>query len=253
MTIYVFTGPTLSEEDARGELDAIYLPPAAQGDVYLAAKREPRAIAIIDGYFDALPSIAHKEILWAMARGIHVFGASSMGALRAAELAAFGMVGAGAVFEALQRGDLEDDDEVAVAHAPAEHGFRALSTAMVDIRATLRAAEAEAALGAAARASLERVAKDLFYADRSYPAILERAASAGLSAAEIEALEAFLREGRVHQKREDALALLRAIRERRASLEQPLRVAFSFQHTDAWESVRRRAEERDLRAGAEQE
>ena len=57
MSVYVFVGPTLSHEEARTELDAIYLPPAAQGDVYRAALRRPRAIGIIDGYFESVPSI----------------------------------------------------------------------------------------------------------------------------------------------------------------------------------------------------
>jgi hypothetical protein len=139
--IYVFVGPTLSAEEARKELDAVYLPPAAQGDVYRAARERPEAIGLIDGYFERVPAVWHKELLWAMAEGIHVYGSASMGALRAAELAPFGMRGFGATFEAFLHGDLEDDDEVAVMHAPAEEGYRPLSEAMVNIRATLASAE----------------------------------------------------------------------------------------------------------------
>src|SRR5690606_24942574 len=94
----------------------------------------------IDGYFEHVPSVWHKEILWAMQEGIHVYGAASMGALRAAELAAFGMVGVGAIYEAYATNALEDDDEVAVAHASAEEGYRPLSNAMVDVRATFETA-----------------------------------------------------------------------------------------------------------------
>src|SRR4051794_12155361 len=123
MTVFVFTGPTLSPEAARAELDAAYLPPVSQGDVYRVALQRPWAIGIIDGYFERVPAVWHKEILWAMSRGIHVFGSASMGALRAAELAPFGMVGIGEIFEAYQSGTLEDDDEVAVAHGYAETGY----------------------------------------------------------------------------------------------------------------------------------
>src|SRR6516165_742713 len=100
MTAVIFLGPTLSVDEARQELDADYLPPAAQSDVYLAARRQPVMIGIVDGYFQRVPSVWHKEILWAMSRGIHVFGSASMGALRAAELEVFGMEGVGAVFAA---------------------------------------------------------------------------------------------------------------------------------------------------------
>ena len=79
-------------------------PPAAQGDVYRAALSRPVAIGLVDGYFERVPAVWHKEILWALSQGIHVFGSASMGALRAAELAPFGMVGVGAIFEAYRDG-----------------------------------------------------------------------------------------------------------------------------------------------------
>ena len=59
------------------------------------ALERPVAIGLIDGYFERVPSVSHKEILWAMSQGIVVIGAASMGALRAAELAPFGMLGVG--------------------------------------------------------------------------------------------------------------------------------------------------------------
>ena len=120
MSIYVFLGPTLSLEEASSVLDAVYLPPVSQGDVYrLVSLGGPKAIAIVDGYFNQVPAVWHKEILWAMSEGIPVYGAASMGALRAAELAPFGMRGVGRIFEAYRDGVLppyggepfEDDDE----------------------------------------------------------------------------------------------------------------------------------------------
>ena len=84
--IYVFLGPTLAEKDAQAELDAVYLPPVSAGDVYRLWRRRPRAIGIVDGYFDRVPAVWHKEIMWIMERGVHVFGGAGLGALRAAEL-----------------------------------------------------------------------------------------------------------------------------------------------------------------------
>src|SRR5262249_10679056 len=113
VTIIVFTGPTLPPAEAAKILDATYRPPAAIGDVYRAAQQRPWAIGIIDGFFESIPSVWHKEVLWALAQGIHVYGAASMGALRAAELAAFGMTGVGMIFEAYRDGIIEEHDEVA--------------------------------------------------------------------------------------------------------------------------------------------
>ena len=212
MTVYIFTGPTLSLDEARAELNAIYLPPVSQGDVYRVGLFRPRAIGIIDGYFDRVPSVWHKEILWAMAQGIHVYGSASMGALRAAELAPFGMEGVGKIFEAYRDGVIEDDDEVAVIHGPAETGYRALSVAMVDIRRTLARAEAEGVVSPATRATLEQLAKRLFYPERSYMWILKQAAHQESPAAELQALSDWLPHGQVEQKRQDALAMLRRMR-----------------------------------------
>jgi hypothetical protein len=239
--IYIFTGPTLSAEEGRAGLDATFLPPVAQGDVYRATRERPVAIGIIDGYFERVPAVWHKEILWAMSEGIHVFGSASMGALRAAELAPFGMEGVGSIFESFQRGELEDDDEVTVAHGSAEDGYRLLSEAMVNIRATLAAAEAERVVGGQTRTVLEQVAKGLFYVERAWPTVLARAAREGVPAPELEALRAWLPRGRVDQKRRDALAMLRAMRERLAEGLAPKQVHYHFEHTDAWEEVRRRA------------
>src|ERR1700745_3074106 len=99
MTSIVFIGPTLAPEEVAAAGDFISLPPVSQGDVYRAARSRPRAIGIIDGYFSGAPSVWHKEILWALSRGIAVFGSASMGALRAAELHPFGMRGVGRIFE----------------------------------------------------------------------------------------------------------------------------------------------------------
>ena len=98
-----------------------------------------------------MPAVWHKEILPALDEGIAVFGAASMGALRAAELDAFGMIGVGDIYAGYRDGVLEDDDDVAIAHATAEEGFRELSDAMVNIRATARAAERAAVIGATTR------------------------------------------------------------------------------------------------------
>ncbi|MFP2912379.1 TfuA-like protein, partial [Pyxidicoccus sp. 3LFB2] len=241
MKVFIFTGPTLRPDEARATLDAIYLPPVQQGDVYRAAREGPVAIGIIDGFFEHVPAVWHKEILWALSEGIHVFGASSMGALRAAELSAFGMEGVGEIFAAFHRGELEDDDDVAVAHGASEDGWRPLSEAMVNISATLSAAWLGQVVREETRNTLERVAKSLFYMERAWPVVLARGAREGVPASELEALKAWLPTGRVDQKKADALALLRTMRERLDAGLSPKKVAFPFQHTDAWEEARRRA------------
>lgn len=237
MNFRVFTGPSLSPLDARAELDTVYLPPVSEGDIYRVTQEEPVAIGIIDGYFECVPSVWHKEILYALSRGIHVFGAASMGALRAAELAQFGMVGVGAIFEAYLDGLLEDDDEVAVIHGPVEIGCPVLSEAMVNIRRTLSDALAVGVIGAGTRECLEAIAKATSYRDRTYENILKQGLRSGLGEDEIEAFRDWLPSGRVDQKREDALLMLRVMRDRLGEGSDRKSVCFHFEHTTLWEQA----------------
>src|SRR5438445_13760269 len=86
----IFSGPTLWDDPLVRSRDLLWLPPAKDGDVYRIAREGPPAIGIIDGQFEMAPSIWHKEILWALSRGVHVFGAASMDALREDELHHYG-------------------------------------------------------------------------------------------------------------------------------------------------------------------
>jgi len=239
MTIFVFLGPTLPIAEAKTILDAIYLPPARTGDVYRVVQTAPDAIAIIDGYFDRVPTVWHKEILWAMKQGIHVFGSSSMGALRAAELTAFGMEGIGQIFQDFHQNTLEDDDEVAVAHASAEDDFVALSVAMVDIRATLKCALDEAVIDTATHNVLIETAKSLFYPQRNYKTVI--ASAKAHTDVDLSTFEAWLMANSVSQKREDAIQLLETLRERFQTPQEKKQVNYAFQNTVMWAGLTRSA------------
>jgi hypothetical protein len=230
--VVVFLGPTLAHDEARSVLDAEYLPPAGHGDVLRAALRRPRVIALVDGVFERVPAVWHKEILFALSEGVHVYGAASMGALRAAELDSFGMHGVGEVYRAYAEGVLEDDDEVAVAHADAEHGFRALSDSMVDVRATLDAAVGHGVVTEETAAVILRRVKATFYADR----LLVGALDGG--DAEHERLRAWLPTGWVRRKRDDALALLRGVASEVEKGLEPPRPRWVLQRTRFWEDAR---------------
>jgi hypothetical protein len=241
MTMFVFVGPTLSAEEIAASGDFVCLPPVAQGDLYRVARRRPRAIGIIDGYFSGAPSVWHKEILWAISQGIPVFGSASMGALRAAELYAFGMRGVGRIFEAFRDGALEDDDEVAVVHGPAGLGYLSASEAMVNIRATLARCEAEGVLSAGTRRALEDFGKSLFFPQRSWEALLEGAAAQGLTETERMALNDWLPRGRIDQKRADALEMLTAMAEA-AIAPGAASAKFNFEWTYFWDEFVRRVD-----------
>ncbi len=244
MRACVFLGPSLPLDAARALLpDAVYLPPARRGDVLDAVRaHDPEAVALIDGYFEQVPSVWHKELLWALDRGVALYGAASMGALRAAELAQFGMVGVGRIARAYAVGRFEPfddpfdgDDEVAVVHGPAEIGYAA-SDALVDIRAMLARAAGEGVIDAGAMRVLAGAAKAVFYKHRTWTDVIGRA---GLPAGDAAALHAWIAKNKFSQKRLDAEALLRHL----ASAEAGPRIpAFRFERTVLWEDALRRRE-----------
>jgi hypothetical protein len=229
----VFCGPSLREEDIASYGGFEFRPPVRQGELYAAARAGPRAIGVIDGYFDSQPAVLHKEILWAMTRGIAVFGASSMGALRAAELHSFGMRGVGRIFEAYRDGELTDDDEVALIHGPPETGYVRLSEPMVNIRATLDKAVAENVIDEIAATRLSAAAKARFYQLRNWADLL-----AGIGDPHAaERLSTWLRTGKVDRKREDGLDLLKqmdAFMRSGASWQPP---GFHFEWTENWHNA----------------
>jgi hypothetical protein len=205
----IFLGPTLPDDEAVLALEAEFLPPVQLGDVWRVAQERPCAIGIIDGLFDQVPAVWHKEILFALDQGIPIYGAASMGALRAAELAPYGMVGVGKIFEAYRTGKLEADDEVALAHADAEFDFRPASEPLVNIRATLTAAVAAHVIDEDAAAIVIDTARQLFYPNRTWTTLFRLCPA--IEASDLVRLQAWLPTGRVDQKRADAILMLRRI------------------------------------------
>jgi hypothetical protein len=236
MRVAIFAGPTLVGHHKRDD-GFDWLPPAAEGDVYRAAREKVDAIGLIDGRFETVPSVWHKEILWALSRGIRVFGSASMGALRAAELADFGMIGTGAIYRDFRAGVLTDDDEVAVLHAPQELGYRPLTEAMVDMRATIRKAEQEKIISRHCAAALIRIAKTMFFKQRTWDLLLKRAAVARLPGKQLARFACWLPANKVDQKRIDALAMLKTMRRLLGAQSAPLQPGFRFQHTEFWQSL----------------
>ncbi len=92
MVAVIFGGPSLEGVD-RTQSSALFLPPAVQGDLLRAVREHrPSVIGLLDCDlpYRSLPAW-HKEILFALSRGIAVVGAAAVGAHRAAELAPNGM------------------------------------------------------------------------------------------------------------------------------------------------------------------
>ncbi|MCP3144694.1 TfuA-like protein [Pyxidicoccus xibeiensis] len=208
----VFLGPSLPAEEARRLAPCTVLPPARQGDVWRALSLRPRALALVDGVFEAQPSVWHHELLAALEAGVAVFGGASMGALRAAELGPHGMVGVGRIFAWYRDGEVVDDAEVALLHADAEHGWRPLTVPLVNVRHAAETARAARVLGRDDARALVEAAEALFYQERTWPRLLEDVTPRWKPSTRA-AWSAWFPSGAEDLKRKDAIACLQAAAE----------------------------------------
>jgi hypothetical protein len=208
--IIVFLGPSLEQDAAEKILSAEYHPPAKRGDLLRAAEEGATIIGLIDGVFHQESAVAHREILAAVKKGVRVIGASSMGALRAAEMDTLGMVGIGEVYRMYKSGELISDDEVALVFDP-ETGL-SLSEPLVNIRFTLRQAVVDGVIRNMEHDILLSSARSVFYPQRTYPKIVSAAGNA-LDGETGNRFLAWVPDHAVDRKRLDAIAALEYIRD----------------------------------------
>jgi hypothetical protein len=169
--VHLFLGPTLPVEAALALAPgAAVHPPVAHGDLFRIGAEPGDGVVIVDGRYHHVAPVRHKEIVALLARGVVVVGCSSMGALRAAEMAPFGMVGNGAVFGMYRDGVLESDDEVALPHGEAPD-YRKFGEPLVNIRHAAAAGADVGALTPAEAAAIVSVAAGMHYTARTWRAV----------------------------------------------------------------------------------
>ncbi|WP_344006633.1 TfuA-like protein [Streptomyces thermocarboxydovorans] len=169
--IHVFVGPTLPRSEPQLTAPGVRIwPPARHGDLFDPAIRSGDTALIIDGVYHQAPALRHKEILAAMGRSVTVIGAASIGALRAAELDRFGMLGVGRIYAAYAQGELDGDDEVAVGQVP-DGEFGALTWPVVNLRHILQVARAAGVLDGGRAARLLAALRAVYYPQRTWAAV----------------------------------------------------------------------------------
>ncbi|MFD7897607.1 TfuA-like protein [Streptomyces sp. NPDC059743] len=208
MSTHVFAGPTIAPARIRALLpSAVLHPPVQHGDVLRLGLTTDDRVLIIDGLWHQSLPVRHKEILMLLAEGVEVSGAASMGALRAAELASYGMVGIGHIFRGFRDGRLDADDEVAVLQGP---DGRALTQALVNLRCAFQRAAAAGGITDAQAIALTEAARAIPYPRRTWTALGRAVRETGLRDA-YEKADIWRCENAYDQKREDAEAALRLL------------------------------------------
>lgn len=208
MNSVLFIGPSGSGLTLDRHFAGTVRPPIRRGDLDQLTESEdpPEAVGIVDGAFQQSLAVTPKEVLRALDAGIRLYGASSMGALRAVECAPYGMVGVGRIFRMYATGEVEADDEVAIIFDP-ETGV-AMSEPMVNIRVVVEAATATGDLDSTDADLVLQEATGLYFPDRSYPRILAGLRDS-MAPDRLQRFAAFVHsDERPDQKRADALELI---------------------------------------------
>ena len=200
----VFLGPSLPAQLARRLLpDGDLRPPIRRGD--LDGIAAGAIVGIVDGLFAQSLAISPGEIRETIERGVTVYGAGSMGALRAAEVPA--VIGVGRIFEMYRSGAIERDDEVAVVIDAETHA--ALTESLVNVSFAVERLVRSGTVSRSDGTAIVDACQRLHFTERTYPNILRNSTLAGNR--DVDELIALLR--RFDLKRDDAHLLLETLAE----------------------------------------
>jgi hypothetical protein len=225
----VFVGPSLPDAAEHMPTDVIARAPAMQGDIMQAVREGAKIIGLIDGQFEFVAPVWHKEILFALSKGVTVLGSASMGALRAAECAEFGMIGIGKIFEDYDSGLRWDDADVALLYGPAELNYPPISLPMVNVDATLQQASDLGLISPDQQKAISSAAREVFFKDRTWKQIAQ--------AADLDRtiMDEIVKNAYIDQKRADALALLKEIQKTdKCTQKEP---NWTFNATPIWRAM----------------
>ena len=210
--IILYTGLSIRFDEATSilnsndNIEVIYKRPIKRGDLKEALKEKPDIIGIIDGVFHQNSAVGHREILEVINKGIKVYGASSMGALRASELDVLGMIGVGYCYNEYTSGNVESDDDVAVMLD--SDTLKALSIPLISMDYVFKNAVNKNIITQKQKDDLIAIAKKTYYPKRNYAQTLKES---NLDDEIKEKLIDFIRLSK-DIKKEDAILLLETIK-----------------------------------------
>lgn len=206
----VFGGPslelvapqTLSRLDVR--------PPICRGNLEsLFQMPRPGTVLILDGVFGYQLAVTVTECRRLLEKGWLVVGASSMGALRAADLWSKGMLGIGEIYTMFRLGFLRSDADVAVVYGGLQGEESTASVAHV--RAVLGALEDEGLIDGVAGRSFLSLARNVHWTRRVWPGLIDVWIAAGLSDDAAQKVKLTSADPLCHPKKRDGLVAVHSL------------------------------------------
>lgn len=194
----IYLGPSLDLAVAKTFLHATFLPPIRRGDLAKLGD-EIEIVGIVDGNFFQDLSVSTMEIVALLDRGIRVFGASSIGALRAVETNIYGMIGVGEIYQWFRDGLVDADDEVALTYDPLT--YQQTSEALINIRFALRDAVVAHQIEETRAAEVIEEIRKIYFPFRSFEIVYQLCPG----------VAQFIKTRQSNRKRDDAKLLLQTI------------------------------------------
>jgi hypothetical protein len=170
-----FIGPSIPRDEAARLCPSLDIrPPIRRGDLYREREHGAWGFLIIDGVFMADQAVSPREVVDVLADGALVVGASSMGALRAADCWPAGAIGVGIIYRLYRLGILDSDEEVAVA-VHCDGTDLAASIPLVNVRYAVARAVRRRILDRETGCAVLEAASSIYYPERTWREVLRRA------------------------------------------------------------------------------
>lgn len=210
--IKIYSGLSLDEKTAKDILPgARFSRPIRRGDLLGDVRSKFHVVCIIDGAFHHYPAVNCGEIMDALRAGMRIYGSSSMGALRASELDAHGMIGHGKIYEYVKKNPFFRDDYLGQTFEDEAGKLRASSIPYIDLFFRLKPLMEARLL---AKREFDRICefyRELHYTDRNLRVLFQMLDRDFKNSSRLPILKRSLAR-KTSQKRDDAMGLLRRIK-----------------------------------------
>ncbi len=217
MKIKIYTGLSMSKSDLKKLApNYIFSKPVARTDLKEDIKNGIHIIGLVDGVFLNQLAVSPSEIMDCIRHGIKVFGSSSMGALRAAELDQYGMVGVGDIYNLVKKNEDFEDDFLGQTFY--EDDLDKRSTPFIDVYLVLKKLHAENVISKDVMSFAIRKFRNMHYSDRGVPRLLDVLSRSRFHDQLKESFYTRMKKMK-STKQEDAIRLVRTIQDYQRSLQ----------------------------------
>jgi hypothetical protein len=165
MRIKIYSRLSVGDEAIKKILpDAEVCGPIKRSDLLADIAERVNIVGIIDGEFQQSFAVSPTNIRDALRHGLKIYGSSSMGAMRAAELDCCGMIGCGKIYETIKATPYFKDDHLGQVFNP---GTYASHVAFVDLALGLEQLYRDGSVTSKDMRTLRRHYEALHFSERS--------------------------------------------------------------------------------------